>query len=517
MSYYPLLEEVRKSGEGKAVRDKLVSVFSGKYGTHSENTRVKNSGNVEASELAEDIKEVLKNLELEFEKVEIIPPGRAASPKAKSDSFDTVHVTLSDPTRKDFGIVLASLAGRGKTSTIFKEGMVCFFFSSPNEYEPFSKMGADSKENYSQLMEAIYNDIDKNGIEGLSDKNVKEIQDFILGKSEYDLNTLNSAFNSMSIGNYLRHHPNLGSWTINMDDLFDKVKSAGKTITGLPADKWNPMDIMLIKPGSEDEIASKVDEALAEDNKDRALAILNGLFMDSLDSKNPESLIVAISLKEQISQAGKAKSFVDSLDISGDEYNLTAEEKAWLGNEKKLRREIGIIRSEMKEFINTNLSKKIDYKVEEPLNGFGVKAKNPVNYMGKYGSLKMIYFLVQQMHKDQDLFVDIASYGLSLGVNPTFYKFVGNIMGDEKQVGNKIEEFEARGGVKMYDTPDKDYDKKIWILDRNTNSGVRAIYWVVFGSWVYVVFIDIRSNKAEQQVTQVAIEIKKFEKKKDLR
>lgn len=517
MEYYPLLEEVRKGGEGKSVRDKLVSVFSGKYGTHSENHRVKNSGNVEPQELADDIREVLKNLELDFDKIEIIPPGRAASPKAKSDTFDTIHVTLSDPNRKDFGIVLASLAGRNKTSTIFKEGMVCFFFSSINEYEPFSKMGADSKESYSQLMESIYNDIDQNGIEGLSEKDIKEIKDFILSKSEYDLNTLNSLFNSMSVGNYLREHPNLGPWTINMDDLFTKVKTTGKNITGIPADKWNPMDIMLIKPNSEDEIQKKINEASSEENKDRALATLNGLFMDSLDSKNPESLIVAISLKEQISQAGKAKSFVDSLDISGDEYNLNTEEKSWLGKERKLRKEIGIIRSEMQDFINTNLKAKIDYKVEEPLGGFGLKAKNPVNYIGKYGSLKMIYFLVQQVHKDKDLFVDIASYGLSLGVNPTFYKFVGNIQGEENQVGNKIETFEAKGGVKMYDTPDKDYDKKIWIIDRNTNSGVRAIYWVVFGSWVYVVFIDIRSNKAEQQVTQVAIEIKKFEKVKDLR
>jgi len=77
--------------------------------------------------------------------------------------------------------------------------------------------------------------------------------------------------------------------------------------------------------------------------------------------------------------------------------------------------------------------------------------------------------------------------------------------------------FPAEGGVTLYNTPDSSYDKKIWVVDNNGNSGIKIIYWVEFSSWVYVVHILIRSNQPTMKVAQVTVEIERFDKLKDLR
>jgi hypothetical protein len=512
MSFYPLFEEVRKGSEAKTVRDEIVKKFPQKYMTHSASNRVKNSGNVTSEDFRKDLEEVANELGLQLEKTEIIPPGRAANPKAQSDSFDTIHITLKD--NKDFGIILASLAGRGKTSTIFKEGMVCFFFGADSEYKPFKKSSEDTEEQYYQLMEKIYNDIDQNGIQGMDDKQEREIKEFIQNKgSNYDSATLNAIFNAMSIGNFLRVYPMLGNWEIRRDKLFEDLKKKGGQIANVPTDKWNPMDVMLIKKGSESEIRKRMKEAEEEDSKDSQLGGINQLFMDSLTSKNPKSIVLAISLKEEEAQAGKAKSYVDNLKIKeGMEYNLTDDEKSWAGKDKKIQEEILKLREKIKDLIEEKLSDKFLYKLGGPISEFEGK-----NLLGKYGALKMLLFFLHETIDDDNIFIDLASYGLSLGVNPTFFKFIGNKDGDKNKVKENIIIFPAEGGVTLYNTPDSSYDKKIWVVDNNGNSGIKIIYWVEFSSWVYVVHILIRSNQPTMKVAQVTVEIERFDKLKDLR
>ena len=148
---------------------------------------------------------------------------------------------------------------------------------------------------------------------------------------------------------------------------------------------------------------------------------------------------------------------------------------------------------------------------------FGEGIEDRANYLGKYGSLKMLLFFLEEAKINKNVFEELASYGLSLGVNPTFFKLVGNKDGDPKKVGSHLETFEREGGVELYHSPGQGYDDKIWIIDNNKASNVKIIYWVLFASWIYVVHIYIRTNKPKTQIAQVVVEIDKFEKYKDLR
>jgi hypothetical protein len=328
---------------------------------------------------------------------------------------------------------------------------------------------------------------------------------------EYDVKTLNSLLNSMSIGNWLRNS-RFSDWEVKRDALFDKVKKKCSKMVGLPADKWNPMDIMLIRRGSESEINSRISEAEGEENKDLQLGKINSLFVDDIDKKNSKSLILAISLKEEEAQAGKAKSYVDKLQIPGEkEYNLSEEEKSWIDDPQKLNKEISDIRKSCKSIADGKLSDHFLYKL-----GGGISDFSGGNPLGKYGSLKMLQFLLEETSPKENIFIDLASYGLSMGSNPTFFKFTGNKDGDDERVDDKIVKFPASGGVNLYDTEKKDYDGKIWIIDNNTNSGIKIIYWVTFSNWIYLVQVLIRSNQPASKPAQVTIEITEFKKLKEL-
>lgn len=519
MNFYPLLLEAKQFPERNAVHRKMQEKFPKKYIPHkSGHERFKNAKNVSIQEFRKDVEDVADELGYEVLQTQIVPPG-TSDPRAKSDSFETVHVKLKDPQQNDFGLVLTPLSGNRKTSTDFKEGMVCFFFDSEKEYEPFSKRGENVEEVYAPLLEEIISDIETNGISGVEPKAVKEIVDFLKNELlEYNSGTLDSIFNAMSIGNFLRNHPNLKKWTIHRDSIFTDLKKMGKKITGYPEDKWCPMDVVLVKNGKEGKVQKTLSEIPNEGSKESQLGKLNGMFIDKLDSKNPESILAAISLKEQEARAGHAKSYVDNLEVPKDiEYNLTDEEKDWIGDNEKIKGEITKLRRKIKSIIDKDLPNTFDYKTKPSNFGkFAEGIEDRANYLGKYGSLKMLLFFLEEAKRNKNVFEELASYGLSLGVNPTFYKLIGNKEGDPSKVEDHIEEFERSGGVEIYHSPGKGYDNKIWIIDNNKASNVKLIYWVLFASWIYVVHIYIRTNQPKTKVSQVVVEIDKFEKYKDL-
>lgn len=510
MKFYSLLEEIRRGSEAKAVRDALLDKYPKKYASHSSGNRVKNLGNVSADEFRKSLEEVVKDLGLEISKTEIIPPGRGANIKSQSDSFNTIHVSMDDANRDDFGIILASLAGRTKTSTIFKEGMVCFFFGTPDEYEPFKKGNEDTESQYFSLIERIYSDINENGITGLNNKDIIEIKEFLQNKSiEYDSGILNSILTAMSIGNWLKKSL-FSNWQINRDKIFYNLKKTGANVTGMPEDKWNPMDIVLIKDEkSENEIKDIIQSCTTEKNKERSLGKLNRIFINNIDSNSDDNPIaLAISLKESESQHGRAKSYIDSLDVSNKtQYNLSDDEKLWRNNPEKILGEI----IKLRNIIDKTTDNKIyDYRI----GGGDLEKFTGQNPLAKYGALKMTQFFIDYSIKNPDIFASLASYGLSLGVNPTFFKLIGNSDGKYESV--KHEKFDAEGGVVLYDGNDINYDGKIWIIDNPGNSGIQLVYWVVFAGWAYYTQIQIRSSKGPHQITQVDVEIEKFHKIKEL-
>jgi len=519
MNFYPLLLEAKQFPERNAVHQKIASSLGDKYAPHKNGyERFKNLKNVSLEEFRKDIEEAANELGYEVLQTQIIPPGRE-NPKALSDTYSTVHVKLKDPSQNDFGLILTPVSGKGKTSTDFKEGMVCFFFDSTEEYEPFNK-DETAEEAYIPLLEKIIKEIEKDGISGLDPKATKENLEFLKNSLvDYDPGVLDSVYNAMSIGNYLKNHPDIGDWSIHRDKLFNDIKKAGKDASGYPEDKWCPMDVILVKRGREPEISNIIKEAKNEKSKELQLGKINGLFLDDLDSKNPASLIAAISLKEQKARAGNAKSYVDSIETpEGVEYNLTDEEKEWFGDNPKIKDEITKIRKKIKQEIAKDSDNIFVHKTKDQNIGkFGEGIEDKANYLGKYGSLKMLLFFIEEAVKNENVFIELASYGLSLGVNPTFFKLIGNNEGDPDKVEDHLEKFRREGGVELYHAPGSEYDDKIWIIDNNKASNVKLIYWVVFDSWVYVVSIYIRSNQPKSKIAQVIVEIEKFDKLKDLR
>jgi len=492
---------IKRRQEISFVIKELLKRFPEKYKETSKYDRIKNLKNISIDEFKKDIEDILNDSGLEFNNIEVIPPGRKLSLKAKSDKYNTIHINLKDPTRKDFGIVLTGLSGINTTSTVFKEGMVCYFFSTEKIYSPFKKN--KNEENYYIFLENIIEDIEINNIKGVEEKEVIEILNFLKNKleEEYDLDFLNSIFNSMSIGNWLRNSK-FFDYEIHRDKIFKDIKRTGSYIANIPEDKWCPMDIILIKRGGEQQIREILDKVKSENNKDKALSIINGIFISDINSLPNDSkhLCLAISLKEQYSKHGKAKSYINVLNVKNEYYNLTTGEKSIKDNEKILEEIIKI-----RKWIRDNADKNIfDYKIGgKDINNFEGK-----NYLAKYASLKMIKFFIEHFKDNPNVFSDIVSYGLSLLLNPVFFKLTGNIYGDEKLV--KYEKFEEKGNVTLCDIPDISYDKKIWIIDNPKNSGIQLVYWVLIMDKLFYVEISIRSSSGEGRASQITIEIDKL-------
>lgn len=487
----------------------LISSNPSKYFSHSQSDRLKKSNFVSSDDFISDARNIISNAGIDINDIQMIPPGRSGSEgRAKSDQFETAWISIEG--FKEFPIVITSMQGRGKTSNIFKEGMVCFFAQSEREYSPIIKKSAKTPEEYFEIVENIMADIEENDIPFMENKDQNEILQFIKSKADsYDLDFINSVQNSMSIGNWIRNSE-FSDWEIRIDGILKKVKREASKILKVPADKWNPMDIIIIRPGSSNEIMNKISEAARKNTKAGKLDAINNIFCEDLDDIGDECLAIAISLKEEAAQHGKAKSYLDALEASSIEYNLTKEEKELAKNPNKALKEVIAARKEVMALAEKDGS--YLYKLSGEEDQFAGE-----NIMGKLSSFKMMKFLIDQNRKnDGNIFRDLASYGLSMGLNPAFFKAIGNKQGKWEDVQRSITKFPKEGTVDMYDSKNNDYDGKIWILDSNKNSGLKLIYWVIFSNYIYNIHILLRSNQPSSKISQATIEITDFRKMKEL-
>ena len=408
--------------------------------------------------------------------------------------------------------------------------MVNYFFSSDISYKPLttSNKKIDRKpERYKETLSKIFQDIKTHGIEGVDkDELNRKIIPFIQQVSaSYNKDVVHAVNNAISIGGWL-NSTQFSTWDIRKDHFFNSLKKEIAAMLGFGSydDKWNPMDIMLIKPGSEQEITKRVQEAKAEENEEIQLGKINSLFVDSFSSDNPESLILAISLKEEKSQAGKATGYFDKVPILKEKtikqalkqeikpiqqnIKISKEEQAW--SDEQLLQEIIEKRKTISEIISRRL-KEFNY-VSDDISSFSGD-----NIKSKYGALKIMEYMLLMADQDENIFTEIIRYGLSLSKNPTFFKLKGNKDGDVAKVGSTIETYPPHAGLELYNESSKDFDGKITITDRNTNSGVSAKYAIVFTGEIYIANISIRSNQGKNKLTiQVMVEIQRWGRKPEL-
>jgi len=527
MSFYPrLFEAVQKAdpdrlytkGTGNTfLLRKLVDKYPKKY-KFSTGVRIENIAKTPVEEFKNDFIEVADEYGVPIVKntVRFAYPGQ---PGAVSGKFPGLRFELDG---KDYGVKYSGVSAGGQmtqTPTVFKEGMVVYFFQTDKTYTPFKKTGREEEKqtNYRTTIDAIVTDIKANSIHGMDKKDVDYMLRVLENEGQqWNLELANSIFNAMSVGKKLKESQ-FGDWEIYRDKFFNDMKKRAAKDLGFAAnavDKWNPMDIMLIKPGKKGELEKAWDDAAALETEILKLGHYNNFFVDELDTNNEDSIALAVSLKEQSAQGGKGKSYIARVEKVSDRYNLTKDEQSWPTD--RLMDEITKQRQKTPTLISNLADSQIfNYAPEQPADGFNI----PEAAKAKYGSLKLLNYLLEKTAEDADsnMFINLAAYSLSLGQNPTFFKFQGNKDGDPNSV--HVYRFPQKGGVTLYNKEYENYDGKITIRDGNNNAGIEIRYYIATAGILYSVVIQIRANQGTRRVDkniQVNIEVQKITEIEDL-
>ena len=356
-------------------------------------------------------REERKNITQELIDNKILIPVNPNSPISKNPkgAYYT-DITIGD---KQYRIFVKGSGGKFDTNTNVKEGLVVLLYNSSID-KPFTK--ENFQENFNKLKQASF--------EGISNikKNLKLYLDI------YDEN-IEAASNSKAAINNL-NDPLSSALTIKKaypdkklirDGIFNTLRNIGSQVNDIEADKWNPGDVYL--QISEPEVPS-IEEVQKDYSK------LNGLFVN--DWGSTDAPLVSISLKQERSQLGKAKGFLDKFkpsDIEGTqkEYNLTDEEIEWTPEEYS--EGINTIKGKFKTRFPDDEKSLIQYK-------FDKNPSQPNQLRAKYGAYKALDYLLDNFSQESDTspvsaLTQLAAYGMSVsGVNPTFFKITGNSTGE---------------------------------------------------------------------------------------
>jgi hypothetical protein len=368
---------------------------------------------------------------------------------------------------------LLPVKGTGKdsdTDTDVKEALVSMFYAS-NIDSPFTT------ENFESRIEQLIEDF-SGGIPGeTSTASAKVIKFLEAIQDKNDNKTIK--FINQPLSSALAIKEVYQGQKIIRTGLFDEIRTKTKQLTGLPADKWCPGDLY-VQLGS-------VDISNADN-----IEIINDLFVDEWgDDSKP---LVAVSLKQEKAQGGKAKALLQKYTKVKDDYNLTKDEQNYTS--EQYREGIKDLRSKVQSLIQGNDN--ITYEItSEELEDSKLK--------GKYAALKSIEFLFRIFpdQKVDDAVVALTGFALSLtGVNPTFFKLTGKSSGKPASV----ETFKRGSNVVLYNV-EGEYEP-IEILDTPGVAGLKLKFKIEKGGDIYNVLLNARNNGT----TQGTLEIQNIDK-----
>ena len=219
------------------------------------------------------------------------------------------------------------------------------------------------------------------------------------------------------------------------DELFTEIRSAGSSITNLPADKWCPGDIYFIRKGSEDKIRQVLSQAQKQDKMEVALTMLNGMFstISGFSQKvDKQHNIVAVSLKQSSAQGGKLKSAFQQYDGTPKDYNISPEEMKY--KDIKIKAGIELMRANIAKAIKSEKVTKYKY---DPCDLKQIKDAKIL--MGKFGAYKALNYILTNIAKKgdklDDALVGLTAYGFGIvkkgdtPINPPFLKLIANSKG----------------------------------------------------------------------------------------
>jgi hypothetical protein len=253
------------------------------------------------------------------------------------------------------------------------------------------------------------------------------------------------------------------------------------------ADKWCPGD-MYIQLGAIPDFSSY-------DN----IEILNELFLSGTGDQqwgSKSKPLVAVSLKQEKAQGGKAKGLLQKFTKVKTDYNLTKDEIDL--DEDSLRKRIQDLRNKVSKLVGG--AEHIVYSIDNP----SVNDIDSGKLKGKYAALKAIEFLFRKFpsKKVDDAVVALAGFALSLTkVNPGFFKIIGQSSGSNA----KVESFPRGTNVVLYNRGGEYSD--ITIRDSVEAGAIQIKFTILKQGEPYSVQISARNNGN----LQGTLEIEKFD------
>ena len=369
---------------------------------------------------------------------------------------------------KPLKIIIKGTPGESSSDTDVKEALVSLFYTT-NIDSPFNQ------ENYNSRIESLI-EISSKGISGESSGASEKVTTFLTAIAEKNTSA-NINFINQPLSSALAIKEAYPGQKIIRTGIFNTIRSKASQLTGLPADKWCPGDVYVQ--------LNEVENIEQVDN----IEILNDYFNDSWGANDKP--LVAVSLKQEVAQGGKAKALLNKYTKVKNDYNLTDDEINF--KEEQYKQGINRLRNSIQSLVKGN--ENIVYDLQ---NG---ELKNDIGFLrGKYAALKSIEFLFKQFPNDEvdEAIVALVGFALSLsGVNPTFFKVTGQKSGTP----GKVDKFPRGEGIVLYNI-DGDYEP-IKIIDSPSFGGLKMDFKIEKGGKPYSVSINARNNGNVQGTLEV--------------
>jgi len=368
---------------------------------------------------------------------------------------------------KDYTLVVKGASDETQSDTDVKEALVSLFYAS-NIDSPFST------DNYLERVNSLISQVEANGIPGESDSAAQKVIIFLTAINETN-STKNVKFLNQPLSSALAIKEAYPKARLIRDGVFNSIRTKAKSLTGLPADKWNPGDLYVQ--------LGEVGNFESADN----IELLNDFFNDEWGGS--EKPLTSVSLKQAEAQGGKAKALLDQFAEVKEDYNLSKEEIEF--SDEQYKNGIEDLRAKVQKMVGSNPEIVYDYDGQPTPND---KLK------GKYAALKSIEFLFRKFpsSKVDDAIVALAGFALSLsGINPTFFKVTGQTSGTP----GSVDKFSRGQNIILFN--DEGEYKPIEIIDNKDFGGLKIFFIIEKGGKPYSVAINARNNGNTQGTLEV--------------
>jgi len=415
--------------------------------------------------------EIFKELEKLSEKENEITDYKKV--KAAGSSVGAAELTFKG---KEYKIVIKGTASEDSADTNVKEGLVSLFYVS-DITSPFTTENILKRaENLKSIANA--------GIPGEDSNSSQKVLKYL---SALEPKNVHVKFINQPLSSALSIKDKYPEGNIIRSGVFHEIRSKARALTGMNADKWCPGD-MYIQLGAIPDFSSY-------DN----IEILNELFLSGTGDNqwgSKSKPLVAVSLKQEKAQGGKAKGLLQKFAKVKTDYNLTKDEIDL--DEDSLRKRIQDLRNKVSKLVGG--AEHIVYSIDNP----SVNDIDSGKLKGKYAALKAIEFLFRNFpsKKVDDAVVALAGFALSLTkVNPGFFKIIGQSSGSNA----KVESFPRGTNVVLYNRGGEYSD--ITIRDSVEAGAIQIKFTVLKQGEPYSVQISARNNGN----IQGTLEIEKFD------